>query len=163
MMLRPCVRPHRPSGVPGRRLIAPVISLGLSAAAACDGPTRPSVGDGVYVARAVGDAALPAPSIQHETYESILLADTLRFSVLGIAARVSVHRLTPAGEPARIDTTRYAERFVVRGDSLRFVRYCAPNALCTGAPAGIFSTDRRHLLLNLWPEGPVVTFERSPT
>jgi hypothetical protein len=142
-------------------LIAPVVALGLSVVAACDGPTRPFLGESIYVARAVDDVALPAAIIQHDTYESILLADTLRFSSIGIAARVSVHRNTLAGEAARIDTTRYAERFVIRGDSLSFLRYCPPNALCVGPPTGTFSPDRQQLFLQLWSGGPVITFERS--
>lgn len=147
MMLRSSLGAFRASVTRYRRLIASVTALWLSTLAACDAPTRPLVTDGVYVARTVGDAALPAPIIRHQTYERILLADTLRFSFLGIAERVSVHRDTPAGEPARIDTTRYAERFVVHGDSLRFLRSCPPNALCAGPPTGVFSPDRRRLLL----------------
>jgi hypothetical protein len=114
----------------------------------------------IYVARTIDGAALPAPLIQHERYEMVLLADTIRLAPFGIGERISIHRDTPSGGPTSIDTTRYTERYVVRGDSLRFYRYCPPDANCVAPPEGAFSADRRWLILRLWAPGQFVEYER---
>lgn len=160
----PPALPRMMSGsAPSRRrpLLLLIGSIFLCHVGACDGGLTSSLGaEATYVARAVDDAPLPAPIIQHESYEMILLADTLRFSTSDIAHRVTVHRDTPAGGPSRVNTTRLAERYVIHGDSLRFLRYCPPDAICAGPPTGTFSPDRQHLILQLWYSGPVVAFER---
>jgi hypothetical protein len=128
----------------------------------CNDPTAPLPVPSTFVARTVNGTALPAPVISHEALEMVVLADTLHFYPFGVAQRISIHRSTRIGvsTTTTIDTSRVQESYEVRGDSLRFVRYCPPNALCTGSPEGVLSGDRRQLILRLWPFGPVVQYDR---
>jgi hypothetical protein len=127
---------------------------------ACHDSTGPLRVPSTFVVRTVNDSSVPAPVISHEAFESVLLADTIHFYPLGIARRISIYRNTGIDVPTTIDTSRVQESYVVRGDSVRFQLRCPPNALCVGAPEGIFSADRRQLLLRFWPGGPVALYDR---
>jgi hypothetical protein len=113
-----------------------------------------------YVARSVEGTPLPATFLHGDATDIALLADTIHLYPLGVAQRISLHRRTTIGAPTTVDTTRAHESYSVRGDSLVFHRYCPPNANCVGAPAGIFSADRRTLLLRMWPSGPLARYDR---
>jgi hypothetical protein len=134
----------------------------LFLATACYEPAGPLAMPSTFVVRSINGSDIPAPVISHEVYESVVLADTIHFYPLGVAQRISIYRNTTTGvsTTTTIDTSRAQERFEIRGDSLRFIQYCPPNALCLGAPEGILSADRRQLLLQLWPSGPVASYER---
>lgn len=144
--------------MPRTRSLAPICVLFL--ATGCHDPTAPFPVPSTFVVRTVNDASVPAPVISHEDLESVLLADTIHFFPRGLARRISIHRNTRIGVPTSFDTTRVQESYEVRGDSLRFQRFCPPNALCIGPPEGILTVDRRQLILRLWPGGPVALYDR---
>ena len=131
-------------------------------ATGCYEQTGPVPLPSTFVVRTVNGSALPVPVMSHEELEIVVLADTLRFYPLGIAHRISIYRNTRIGVSTitTIDTSRVQESYEVRGDSLRFIRYCPPNANCVGPPEGILSADRRQLVLRLWPSGPVASYDR---
>jgi hypothetical protein len=132
----------------------------LLLASGCDEPTAPLLVPSTYVARTVNGASVPAPLIDYGTGQVVLLADTLHLYPLGASQRISIYRHLTSGAPATVDTSRTHESYEVHGDSLRFYRYCPPNANCVGPPEGIFSADRRTLLLRMWPSGPLVLYDR---
>lgn len=129
-------------------------------ATGCRDPNAPLVVPASYVARTVEGTPVPATLVHGSASEVALLADTIHLHPMGVAKRISIHRYTTIGAPVAVDTSRYQESYTVRGDSLRFSRYCPPEANCVGAPEGILSADRRHLLLRLWPAGPVARYDR---
>ena len=144
--------------MPRSRCLA--IVCAIVAATACNDPNAPLVVPSSYAARSVEGAAVPATIVHGDMTDVALFADTIHLYPLGVAERVSVYRRTTIGAPAMVDTTRSQESYTVRGDSLLFHFYCPPNANCVGAPAGIFSADRRKLLLRMWPEGPRALYDR---
>lgn len=129
-------------------------------ASACHDPSAPRVAPSSYVARSVEGTAVPATFAHGDMTDVALVADTIHFHPLGVADRIGIYRRTTIGAPVSVDTTRSRESYTVRGYSLRIHRYCPPNANCVGASEGIFSRDRRKLLLRMWPEGPLVLYDR---
>jgi hypothetical protein len=143
--------------VPRSRSLPLVCAVILTTA--CQNPSAPLVVPSSYVARSVEGTPLPATFIHGGMTDVALLADTIHLYPLGVAERISIYRRTAIGYPVTIDTTRSQESYTVRGDSLLFHRDCPPNANCVAPPAGIFSADRRKLLLELWP-GPLALYDR---
>ena len=132
----------------------------LFLATACHDPSAPLLVPSSYVARTIEGASLPATLVHGDLTDVALLADTIHLHPLGVAQRVSIYRRTTIGAAVTVDTIRSEEAYSVRGDSLRFHRYCPPDANCVGAPTGRFSADRRTLLLRMWPEGPLALYDR---
>ena len=129
-------------------------------ATGCHNPSAPLVIPSSYVARSVEGTSVPATVLHGDASEVALVADTIHLHPLGVAERITLYRRTTIGAPVTVDTTRSQESYTVRGDSLLLHRYCPPNANCEGPPTGVFSADRRKLLLRLWPSGPHALYER---
>ena len=142
-----------------RSCCLPILAA-LFLATGCHDPSAPLVVPSSYVARTIEGTPLPATFVHGDVTDVALLADTIHLHPLGVAERVSIYRRTTIGAGVTVDTTRSQEAYTVHGGSLRFHRYCPPDANCVGAPTGLFSDDRRKLLLHMWPEGPLALYDR---
>jgi hypothetical protein len=136
------------------------ISYAMILVTGCHDPSGPLVLPSSYVARTVEGTPLPATFMHGDVTDIALLADTIHLYPLGVAERISIHRHTRIGAPVTVDTSRAHESYSVRGDTLLLHRYCPPDANCVGPPVGIFSRDRRTLLLRMWPSGPRARYDR---
>jgi hypothetical protein len=149
---------YRGASIVGRSRLPSIASV-LLLATGCHNPSAPVVVPSSYVARTIEGRSLPV-TLQHGGATDVaLLADTLHLYPLGVAERISLYRLTRFGGAVTVDTIRAQESYTIRGDSLRFDRDCPPEA-CVSPPGGIFSSDRRQLLLRLWPFGPTARYDR---
>jgi hypothetical protein len=135
----------------------PIIVL-AAFAIACRETNGPIPVPSAYVARAVHGLPLPAPIIQGEDYQMIMVADTLRLFPLGVAWRSLTYQQKQGSVLSPVQVSRWQNEFAIRGDSIFILQYCPPNALCTAPPRGIFSDDRRTLTLGVWGTEPLVRY-----
>jgi hypothetical protein len=143
---------------------APVLALllmPLVLTAACNDPTGFGPTLSTYVARTVNGALVPAPLLQNANYELLVVADTLRFGLLGQAQWTQVRRTTVAGVAREVEVGRANYTYHLHGDSVRFSFACPPDADCAPPPHGVFSGDRRELTVQLPLSEALIVYERT--
>jgi hypothetical protein len=154
--LRPAPTQYR-SGPRGlAALLLPVLL-----ATACDAPTGLGPAFVTYVARTVNGVPIPAPLRQNANYELLVVADTLRFGLFGRATWTRVRRTTVEGIARQVEVARTEYSFHVRGDTLRFSFTCPPDADCAPSPYGVFSADRRQLVMHVQLPEAVLEYDRA--
>jgi hypothetical protein len=140
---------------------AALLLLAANLAVACDDPTGFSPVLATYVARTVNGAPIPGPLLQNPNYELLVVADTLRFGPFGDAEWTRVRRTTVAGVAQEVEIARTEYSYRIRGDSVLFVVQCPPDADCAPWPRGVFSSDRRHLVVQLELPEAVLEYEQT--
>jgi hypothetical protein len=138
-----------------------VLAVAACITAACNDPTGFGAGRSTYVARTVNGAPVPSPLLQNANYELLLIADTIRFGLFGEAEWMQVRRTTVAGVAREVEVTEVEYFYRVRGDSVLFFFACPPDADCLPPPRGVFSSDRRNLVVELEVPNAVLAYERT--
>ena len=143
------------------RLRAPLVLLTAIVGIACEEPTGLSPELATYVARTVNGEPVPAPLRKNASFELLVIADTVRFGLFGLAEWTQVRRTTVEGVAREVEVTRAEASYHVRGDSVFFSFPCPPDADCLPPPFGVFSADRRHLLVHLPLGDDSLGYERT--
>lgn len=143
------------------RLRSPLLLLPAIVGIACEEPTGLSPEVATYVARTVNGEPVPAPLRKNASFELLVIADTLRFGVFGLAEWTQVRRTTVEGVAREVEVTRTESSYEVRGDSIYFRFPCPRDADCAPPPVGVLSADRRHLLVHSGLSDDSVGYERT--
>ena len=144
----------------GRALALASLILPISITGACSDPTGFGPVRFTYVARSVNGAPVPSPLVGNANYELLVLADTLRLGIWGQAEWTHVRRTTVAGAPQAVEVARTHSAYRVRGDSVFFGSACR-DADCAPSPQGVFTADRRTLVVQLQLPDAVLAYERT--